>query len=235
MATPSDLSDLAIGFSLTEGIVRSASEIEKLDVVPGQDGIELRMWLTPDSGRQFKKRQRRLTGPTGCGLCGVESLTAALRPSPRPSRVVSLSPSEIEQAVAALTSAQSLNHKTCAAHAAGFYSPRKGFVAAREDAGRQCARQIGGRPCCSKRPGRDWCHHSHEPRIHRDGSENGSENGRHRIFHPGCHIRADRAGGENRRGLRHHIGRHRARARFRNIHVSNGICHENDQRLGKWL
>ncbi len=139
MATPADLPDLAIGFSLTEGIIQSAGEIEGLEVVPGLNGIELRMWLTPDSGRQFMKRQRRLTGPTGCGLCGVESLTEAVRPSPRLRRTVILSPSEIEQAVAALASAQSLNRKTRATHAAGFYSPKEGFVAAREDVGRHNA------------------------------------------------------------------------------------------------
>ena len=139
MATPADLPDLAIGFSLTEGIIQSASEIEGLEVVPGRDGIELRMWLTPDSGRQFKKRQRRLTGPTGCGLCGVESLTEAVRPSPRLRRAVILSPSEIEQAVTALASSQSLNQKTRATHAAGFYSPREGLVAVREDVGRHNA------------------------------------------------------------------------------------------------
>ena len=72
MATPADLPDLTIGFGLTEGIIQSASEIEGLEVVPSQDGIELRTRLTPDNGRQFKKRQQRLTGPTGCGLCGVD-------------------------------------------------------------------------------------------------------------------------------------------------------------------
>ena len=169
------------------------------------------MWLTPDSGRQFKKRQRRLTGPTGCGLCGVESLTEAVRPSPRLRRTVILSPSEIEQAVAALASAQSLNRKTRATHAAGFYSPKEGFVAAREDVGRHNALdKLAGGLAVQNVPGGSRRHHSHQPHIHRDGSENG----RHWISHPGRDIRTDRAGGENRRGLRHHIGRHRARARL---------------------
>lgn len=139
MATPADLPDLAIGFSLTEGIIHSASEIQDLAVVPGRDGIELRMWLTPDSGRQFKKRQRRLTGPTGCGLCGIESLAEAVRPHPRLSRAVCLASSEIEQAVTALATAQSLNQTTRATHAAGFYLPKQGLVAAREDVGRHNA------------------------------------------------------------------------------------------------
>src|SRR5205814_8835882 len=60
MATPADLTDLAVGFSLTEGIVKSSREIEHLDILPGQDGIELRMWLAAESGKQFRKRQRRL-------------------------------------------------------------------------------------------------------------------------------------------------------------------------------
>ncbi len=139
MATPADLPDLAIGFSLTEGIIHSASEIQDLAVVPGRDGIELRMWLTPDSGRDFKKRQRRLTGPTGCGLCGIESLAEAVRPHPRVSRAVCLTPNEIEEAVTALATAQSLNQTTRATHAAGFYSPKEGLLAAREDVGRHNA------------------------------------------------------------------------------------------------
>ena len=139
MATPSDLRDLAIGFSLTEGFIGTPREIQSIEVVPGFDGIELRMWLTPDSGRRFKERQRRLVGPTGCGLCGIESLTEAARSCPNLSRSISLTPSQIEEAVAALATAQSLNRTTRATHAAGFYLPREGLVAAREDVGRHNA------------------------------------------------------------------------------------------------
>lgn len=139
MATPSDLRDLAIGFSLTEGIIKDIGEFQSLEVVPGLDGIELRMWLAPDSGRRFKKRQRRLVGPTGCGLCGIESLTEAARSCPSLSRSISLTPGQIEEAVAALANAQGLNRTTRATHAAGFYSPREGLVVAREDVGRHNA------------------------------------------------------------------------------------------------
>jgi FdhD protein len=139
MATPSDLDDLAIGFSLTEGFIQSAAEIQSLEVVPGLDGIELRIWLTPDSGRRFKMRQRRLTGSTGCGLCGIESLSEAVRTYSRLTREISLAPSHIGQAVDALTSAQSLNQITRATHAAGFYLPEGFLVISREDVGRHNA------------------------------------------------------------------------------------------------
>ena len=70
LATPADLEDFALGFSLTEGIVETPSEIEELDIVPTDAGIELRMWLAPELADQMTQRQRRLAGPSGCGLCG---------------------------------------------------------------------------------------------------------------------------------------------------------------------
>src|SRR6185437_5756636 len=139
MATPADLPDLAIGFSLTEGIVRNINEIEELNIVSGSDGIELRMWLRPDSGRLLKERRRRLVGATGCGLCGIESLQEARRISPPVMREIFLTPGQIGLAVEELAASQGLNRETRATHAAGFFVPDGGSIIAREDVGRHNA------------------------------------------------------------------------------------------------
>lgn len=139
MATPADLTDFAIGFSLTEGIVDHAADIQSLEVLPRPQGVELRMWLKADSGRRFKSRYRRLTGSTACGLCGIESLNEAVRTLPNVSSSIFLAPSQIECALEGLESAQYLNRTTRATHAAGFYLPNDRLVVAREDVGRHNA------------------------------------------------------------------------------------------------
>src|SRR6202163_4636895 len=81
MATPQDLRDFAVGFSLNEGVINSAADIEAFDIVPVDDGIELRMWLSKPKADRLQERRRHIAGPTGCGLCGIDSIAEATRPA----------------------------------------------------------------------------------------------------------------------------------------------------------
>jgi FdhD protein len=139
MATPADLEDFAAGLSLTEGIVQSAEDISELEVVSSAFGIELRMWIPEARMQPYSARRRRLAGPTGCGLCGMESLSEASRPARRVGAGLRVAPEAISTAMAALSPAQTLNRETRAVHAAAFWQPRKGIVAIREDVGRHNA------------------------------------------------------------------------------------------------
>ncbi|HMM89621.1 formate dehydrogenase accessory sulfurtransferase FdhD [Bradyrhizobium sp.] len=139
MGTPGDLRDFAIGFSLSEGIVQSPDEIETLDVVELADGIELRMWLKSSHAELVNERRRHIAGPTGCGICGVESIAEAVRPAAIVPEGRSFAPSEIMAAMADITVLQQINIQTRAVHAAAFWTPAQGIVALREDVGRHNA------------------------------------------------------------------------------------------------
>jgi FdhD protein len=140
MATPADLGDFATGFSLSERIVERAGEIENLEVVAQEDGIELRMWLSAGRSDALARRRRFMAGPVGCGLCGIDSLAEALRPLPPVGACGPvLASADVERAVAGLAERQPLHDLTGAVHAAGFYRPGEGIVAAREDVGRHNA------------------------------------------------------------------------------------------------
>jgi len=139
MATPDDLEDFAVGFSLTEGLIGSPSEVDELTVLHSESGIELRMWLAGACANAYRARRRRLTGPTGCGLCGIESLTEAIRPT----RVVGAGrlwqAADVAAAVATLGERQPLHQKTHATHAAALVGHDNGAAIVREDVGRHNA------------------------------------------------------------------------------------------------
>jgi FdhD protein len=97
------------------------------------------MTLVDDAADRTVERRRRLAGPVGCGLCGVESLEEALRPLPPVAAALEVAADEVRAAVAALWDAQALNRRTRAVHAAGFWRPGQGMVAVREDVGRHNA------------------------------------------------------------------------------------------------
>jgi FdhD protein len=138
-----DLEDFAIGFSLTEGVIAQAAEAGDVEVTANDLGLEARMWLEPERRTRLATRRRHMAGPTGCGLCGVDSLAEAARIPPVVGGDLTLTPFELLTAMAAMAAAQALNRQTHGVHAAAFWRPGpgldRGLVAIREDVGRHNA------------------------------------------------------------------------------------------------
>ncbi len=136
MGTPADLEDLGVGFSLTEGIIGRASEIGSIELISNELGMEVRMWLDGDRVSTLAARRRAISGPVGCGLCGIESLEQARR---TPSRVeghgIAFHARDLLNAMQALSPLQTLNQQTRSVHAAAFWHPRRGVTRIREDVG----------------------------------------------------------------------------------------------------
>jgi FdhD protein len=139
MATPQNLRDFAVGFSLSEGVVLSAEDIESFEIVELDDGIELRMWLAQSRADRLSERRRHIAGPTGCGLCGIDSIAEAVRPAAIVAPGQSFAAREIMAAMQSIPPLQTINIETRAVHAAAFWTPARGIVALREDVGRHNA------------------------------------------------------------------------------------------------
>ena len=146
MATPADLDDLAIGFTLTERIAASRDDIVEVETIPVERGMLLRITLVPASFAPLAERVRHRVSDSGCGLCGVENLEQALRPLPALETRPLAGREAIFRALAAIGEQQSLNRLTGAVHAAAFCDARGEIVMLREDVGRHNAldKLIGG-------------------------------------------------------------------------------------------
>ncbi|SOB94716.1 formate dehydrogenase accessory sulfurtransferase FdhD [Rhodobacter maris] len=147
MATPVDLEDFYLGFALTEGLIAAAGDLLRSETVVQERGVELRGWLAAPAAARFAARRRAMAGPVGCGLCGLESLSEALRPLPRAPRgaggwgaalALGAPAPRASAALQALREAQVLHDAVRATHAAGFWCDGR-LLLCREDVGRHNA------------------------------------------------------------------------------------------------
>src|SRR3981189_3442398 len=112
MTTPQDLEDFAVGFSLSEGVISSSADIDSLDIVRLDNGVELRMWLSKPKADRLLERRRHIAGPTGCGLCGIDSIAEAMRPAAVIGHGQQFSPEQIMVAMRNIPSRHKLNIET---------------------------------------------------------------------------------------------------------------------------
>ena len=139
MATPFELEDFAVGFSLTEGIIKSFAELSGIKVIPREDGLEVALTVTEDCFSRLDKQRRNLVGRTGCGLCGAESLEQAMRSPAVVASHVSLSNKSIQRAICSLHEHQPLQAETGAVHGAAWCNLGGVIQVLREDVGRHNA------------------------------------------------------------------------------------------------
>ena len=138
MATPQNLEELALGFSLSEGILQKRSELYGTEIRHSCDGIEIRLDIASSRFQALKERRRSLNGRTGCGLCGIDSLAAVKPVLPQVARGRGPAAGEIQTALSALSRHQPLRQMVGSVHAAAW-ADGHGIIAAFEDVGRHNA------------------------------------------------------------------------------------------------
>jgi len=139
MMTPDDIEDFVFGFSFTEGVIASPSDIRSLKIEAHPKGMRALVDLVPERLSSHLSRQRAMTGRTGCGVCGIEDINALPSASERVAKGQEIAIEAIHLAVTELSAHQPLNDMTRAVHAAAWCEPSGHVVMAREDVGRHNA------------------------------------------------------------------------------------------------
>ena len=139
LATPADLEDYAVGFTLSEGLVEHPDEIRGIEVTLGEEAAEVRITVAWERFSTLLDRRRNLTGRSGCGLCGQETVEAAVREVKPVGSGARLTTAELHDAIAQLAHLQPINARTGSVHAAAWVVPGRGIQLVREDVGRHNA------------------------------------------------------------------------------------------------
>ena len=139
LASPQDLEDFALGFSLSEGILQDASELYDCELVQQADGIEVQLRIATERFVKLKDQRRNITGRTGCGLCGAETLQQAIRKPPAVTSAATFSGAVLHAGMAAMQARQPMQQQSGATHAAAWMNQYGDIELVREDVGRHNA------------------------------------------------------------------------------------------------
>jgi FdhD protein len=139
LATPADLEDFAVGFTLSEGLVERPDEIRSVEVTYGAEAADVKITVAWERFSSLLQRRRNLTGRTGCGLCGAETAEDAIRELSRVGPGPTVSTASLHEAIEQLSTMQPINARTGSVHAAAWVIPGTGVQFVREDVGRHNA------------------------------------------------------------------------------------------------
>lgn len=139
MASPSDIEDFALGFSLSEAVIDTRAQFRAVETDHAGDGIAVYIDIDKERALRLESQHRNLAGRTGCGLCGAETIEQAVRHPAPVGDGVRVAAQALQRALARLAQRQALNAKTGAVHAAAWATPDGELVAVREDVGRHNA------------------------------------------------------------------------------------------------
>ncbi|KAA9132818.1 formate dehydrogenase accessory sulfurtransferase FdhD [Marinihelvus fidelis] len=139
MATPANLEELGLGFCLTEGLLDDAGELLASRVIERDQGVELALTVAETALARLDGQRRNLSGRTGCGLCGAETLEQAMAVPPKVGEQLQVSHQALQSALASLEANQPLQAATGAVHCAAWCDAGGRVVTAREDVGRHNA------------------------------------------------------------------------------------------------
>lgn len=139
MASPANLEDLALGFSLSEGVIGSAAELGGIEIAPEQTGYSIYLSVPPERVAVIEQRRRNMTARTGCGVCGAETIEQAMRDVPKVASTQRVARQAMAGAMKQLPSLQTLNAATGATHAAAWANLDGQLQLVREDVGRHNA------------------------------------------------------------------------------------------------
>jgi FdhD protein len=139
LATPADLEDYGVGFTLSEGLVARTDEIRGVEVAQGEASADVKISVAWERFTQLLQRRRNLAGRTGCGLCGAETAEDAIRECAPVPEGVTVTAAELHARLAQLPARQLINSRTGSVHAAAWVVPGQGIQVVREDVGRHNA------------------------------------------------------------------------------------------------
>jgi FdhD protein len=139
LASPADLEDFALGFSLTEGIIAQSSELYGCEAELTEQGCLLHLDIASERFAALKERRRNLAGRTGCGLCGTESLSQVARCSTTVLHRRHVTEEAVLNGMRAMQTLQPMQKQSGATHAAAWMNAQGHVELVREDVGRHNA------------------------------------------------------------------------------------------------